>query len=122
MHGCDITLDMNCSSPPRGLILSRNVHVHVNTCTCMCVTGFMTFVMIFTYKVVSLFVQQHHLASAATCISVLLYLKFSYMPTNSKHCLSFCYHHKNRVSLFDGMERWNGTVEWNDGMEWNGME
>ena len=24
----------------------------------------------------------------------------------------------NRVSLFDGMERWNGTVEWN-GMEWN---
>ena len=29
---------------------------------------------------------------------------------------------KTRVSLFDGMERWNGTVEWNDGMEWNGME
>ena len=29
-----------------------------------------------------------------------------------------------RVSLFDGMERWNGTVEWNgmerNGMEWNG--
>ena len=24
-----------------------------------------------------------------------------------------------RVSLFNGMERWNGTVEWN-GMEWNG--
>ena len=28
-----------------------------------------------------------------------------------------------RASLFDGMERWNGTMEWNDGMErWNGME
>ena len=27
------------------------------------------------------------------------------------------------VSLFNGMERWNGTVEWNGGMErWNGME
>ena len=27
-----------------------------------------------------------------------------------------------RVSLFGGMERWNGMVEWNGGMEqWNGM-
>ena len=23
-----------------------------------------------------------------------------------------------RVSLFGGMERWNGMVEWNSGMEW----
>ena len=38
---------------------------------------------------------------------------------------AFCRHNINRmirrVSLFDGMERWNGTVEWNDGMEWNVM-
>ena len=26
---------------------------------------------------------------------------------------------KLRASLFDGMERWNGTMEWNGGMEWN---
>ena len=27
-----------------------------------------------------------------------------------------------RVSLFGGMERWNGMVEWNGGMElWNGI-
>ena len=41
------------------------------------------FVMIFAHKVVSQFVLQHHLAAAATCISALLYLRFSYMPTNS---------------------------------------
>ena len=37
-----------------------------------CVTtlyGVMTFVMIFTYKVVSQIILQHHIAAASTCIS-----------------------------------------------------
>ena len=45
-------------------------------------TGVMTFVMIFTYKVVSQIVLQHHIAAASTCISALQYMRFSYMPTN----------------------------------------
>ena len=47
-----------------------------------CVTGVMTFVIIFTYKVVSQIVLQHHIAAASTCISALQYMRFSYMPTN----------------------------------------
>ena len=45
-------------------------------------TEVMTFVMIFTYKVVSQIVLQHHIAAASTCISALQYMRFSYMPTN----------------------------------------
>ena len=45
-------------------------------------TGFMTFVMMFTYKVVSQIVLQHHLAAAATWIRALVYMRFGYMPTN----------------------------------------
>ena len=42
----------------------------------------MTFAMIFTYKVVSQVVLQHHIAAALTCISALQYMRLSYMPTN----------------------------------------
>ena len=43
----------------------------------------MTFVMIFTYKLVSQVVLQHSVAVAATCVGALPYMWFSYMPTNS---------------------------------------
>ena len=42
----------------------------------------MTFVIIFTYKLVSQVVLQHHIAAMATCIGALLYLRLSYMPMN----------------------------------------
>ena len=48
-------------------------------------TGSLTFVMIFTYKVVSQVVLQHHIAAAATCISAVAILGLALIVQSQTH-------------------------------------
>ena len=57
----------------------------------------MTFVVIFTYKVVSQVILQHRVADASTCTSALQIMRYSYMPLGMRP--QACeYHYKDHKS------------------------